>query len=481
MKRLQHFFLLAITVFSFGNAAAQYTENDIKLYIYTYKDLAINKMHEYKIPASITIAQGIFESACGTSHLAKDGNNHFGIKCHTGWTGDTILIDDDALQECFRKYQTVEESYNDHSLFLKNRNRYASLFSLDIMDYKGWARGLKAAGYATNPQYADRLINLIEKYDIARLDTIYQTLRTEGYFDKQQDMLASRLEELYSSNLPAATITPKPHAVAQVKETPVEATKDISSPEKTQKPKFKIKLRKVKADSKPDKHDANTTPQETVSSPAPSTESKQPTSNTPATKKQESVTQSQPATSQTTKAPKTDGDKPVTTQAPAHTVYQTNNNEKSQTVKQPANAATEQAEPEELPTKITVFATLDGRYPAVKDYPFTERTVYTNNKVLFVIAQKGDTYQTIAKDVQSKEKKLKKYNDVTSSAKLKVGQVVYIENKRKAGEQNSYTVQNSESPLYISQKTGIQLKKLCKLNKITPQTELKKGKILKLK
>jgi len=153
---------------------AQYNEQDIRDYIAQYADVAIQKMQEYKIPASITVAQGIFESACGKSRLATEGNNHFGIKCHTEWTGDTILIDDDELQECFRKYASVSESYTDHSLFLTTRKRYANLFQLDIMDYKAWARTLKQDGYATNPQYADRLISLIERFNIARLDTLCQ-------------------------------------------------------------------------------------------------------------------------------------------------------------------------------------------------------------------------------------------------------------------------------------------------------------------
>ena len=153
---------------------AQYNEQDIRDYIEQYADMAVQKMHEYKIPASITVAQGIFESACGKSRLATEGNNHFGIKCHTEWTGDTILVDDDELQECFRKYASVSESYTDHSLFLTTRKRYSNLFELDIMDYKSWARTLKQDGYATNPQYADRLISLIERFNIAALDTIYQ-------------------------------------------------------------------------------------------------------------------------------------------------------------------------------------------------------------------------------------------------------------------------------------------------------------------
>ena len=155
-----------------GRGLAQYTEADMRAYVEQYKDVAMEKMKQYKIPASITLAQGIFESACGKSRLATEGNNHFGIKCHTDWVGDTILIDDDELQECFRKYDSVAASYTDHSLFLTTRKRYANLFSLDILDYPAWARTLKADGYATNPQYADRLISLIERFNIARLDTL---------------------------------------------------------------------------------------------------------------------------------------------------------------------------------------------------------------------------------------------------------------------------------------------------------------------
>jgi len=176
MKTPAPFCLSALLLFCFSASFAQYTEADIYNYIDTYKEIAIKKMAEYKIPASITLAQGIFESACGTSRLATEANNHFGIKCHKEWNGEFIKHDDDALQECFRKYKEPEESYNDHSLFLTSRPRYANLFKLDVMDYKSWAHGLKAAGYATNPQYAERLISLIERFDLARQDTICKQL-----------------------------------------------------------------------------------------------------------------------------------------------------------------------------------------------------------------------------------------------------------------------------------------------------------------
>ena len=130
------------------------------------------EMLEYKIPASITLAQGLLESGSGNSRLAKQGNNHFGIKCKKDWTGCTILEDDDALQECFRCYKTAEESYKDHSRFLKENKRYAALFQLSITDYKGWAAGLLTAGYATNQKYSELLIRTIEKNGLASFDTL---------------------------------------------------------------------------------------------------------------------------------------------------------------------------------------------------------------------------------------------------------------------------------------------------------------------
>lgn len=135
-------------------------------YINLYKDLAISEMQRTGVPASITLAQGIHESGAGASKLAMASNNHFGIKCKSNWTGESVKHDDDAKGECFRKYPSSEDSYKDHSDFLKNGQRYAFLFSLDPIDYEGWAYGLKKAGYATNPKYPQVLIKLIEDYQL---------------------------------------------------------------------------------------------------------------------------------------------------------------------------------------------------------------------------------------------------------------------------------------------------------------------------
>ncbi len=169
MNRLQAIIMgLAIIVCAPAGAQMRWNQT-YQTYINQYKDLAIEQMLKYRIPASITLAQGLFESGAGRSDLVRQGNNHFGIKCHN-WTGPKQYHDDDARGECFRVYQDARESYEDHSQFLARQPRYASLFSLRQTDYKGWARGLKKCGYATNPQYAAKLIQIIELYKLFDYD-----------------------------------------------------------------------------------------------------------------------------------------------------------------------------------------------------------------------------------------------------------------------------------------------------------------------
>jgi len=138
----------------------------IEQYVATYKGLAITEMQRTGVPACITLAQGILESEAGNSDLLKASNNHFGIKCKAEWKGETVLHDDDAQGECFRKYACAADSYRDHSDFLKGSDRYSTLFQLDPLDYRGWANGLHRCGYATNPKYAQILINYIEQYHL---------------------------------------------------------------------------------------------------------------------------------------------------------------------------------------------------------------------------------------------------------------------------------------------------------------------------
>ena len=152
-------------------------------YINTYSNLAISEMKRTGIPASITLAQGLIESGMGKSRLAIEANNHFGIKCHDDWTGPTIRHNDDRRNECFRKYRSPAESFRDHSDFLVGQVRYKSLFDLDPTDYEGWAKGLKKAGYATNPDYANMLIRKIREYDLHRYDL--QNIRSGSRNDSQ--------------------------------------------------------------------------------------------------------------------------------------------------------------------------------------------------------------------------------------------------------------------------------------------------------
>lgn len=158
---------LMVLVASYANAQKQNAA--YVRYVDQYKQVAIDQMNKYGIPASITLAQALLESGAGQSDLAKRSNNHFGIKCGSEWKGPSVSHDDDKKGECFRKYTYVSQSYEDHSLFLK-RDRYARLYSLAPDDYKGWAKGLKACGYATLSTYADRLIKIIEDYDLHQYD-----------------------------------------------------------------------------------------------------------------------------------------------------------------------------------------------------------------------------------------------------------------------------------------------------------------------
>ncbi|MBN8702012.1 MAG: glucosaminidase domain-containing protein [Bacteroidetes bacterium] len=168
---LRGLFLIPLFLSAFFLFSTNQTNEDAEQYIKNYKNDAIKEMKAHGIPASIILAQGLLESSYGKSKLAVNANNHFGIKCHNYWTGEKFIQDDDAEDECFRKYKTVLESYSDHTAFLKTRQRYAFLFELKTTDYKGWAKGLSKAGYATDPKYSDKLINIIENYKLYQLDS----------------------------------------------------------------------------------------------------------------------------------------------------------------------------------------------------------------------------------------------------------------------------------------------------------------------
>ena len=176
----------------------------VKNYVAAFSTVAIEEMEMYDIPASISLAQGILESGMGYSRLAVEANNHFGIKCHSEWEGKRIYHDDDEKGECFRVYKDPRTSYRDHSLFLTSRSRYNLLFDLKINDYKGWAKGLKKAGYATDPKYSTKLINLIERYSLDRFDIKKKMKRRNNHLEvvkqpsKKKVHLVQKGDTLYS-------------------------------------------------------------------------------------------------------------------------------------------------------------------------------------------------------------------------------------------------------------------------------------------
>lgn len=167
---MRFFYSALLLTLGVSSGVAQTKSQETEAYIQKYQKVAVKEMKRSGIPASITLAQGILESANGKSKLAMEAKNHFGIKCADNWSGPSVRMDDDQKDECFRKYRKVKKSFQDHSAFISKRERYKFLFDLDPTDYNGWAAGLKKAGYATNPKYPQLLIGLIEKYDLSRYD-----------------------------------------------------------------------------------------------------------------------------------------------------------------------------------------------------------------------------------------------------------------------------------------------------------------------
>ena len=228
------FFLLVLSSLSaFGQ------QNREIQYIQKHAMLAVEEMELYKIPASITLAQGILETGGGQSRLAEQANNHFGIKCKKEWTGESITHDDDAIGECFRKYNSVKESYRDHSKFLAERPYYRKLFDLKITDYKGWAHGLKKAGYATNPRYAYILISKIENHSLQEFDAINR----DQVYDKVVSLYGPvdrKIVDPDYKDVQLAAVTPKTEP-----KKPATETKTMEVPKRDISPRARVKRHPV--------------------------------------------------------------------------------------------------------------------------------------------------------------------------------------------------------------------------------------------
>ena len=393
-------FLLSILV-----GAASLMAQEVRMtraeYVEKYKSIAIAHMKRFGIPASITMAQGILESGAGNSDLARRSNNHFGIKCKKDWTGEKVYHDDDAKGECFRAYPTVEASYEDHAKFLDDSPRYDSLFAYPSNDYRSWARGLKAAGYATAPDYAERLVKIIEDMQLYLLD---------------QEGMATQtvvVEEKKAEN--SQPVEPQPAEKKPEESQPAENKAIESKPEE-------IKPAENKAvESKPEEKK-------------------------PAEKK--------PAEAQPTENKIYDK---ATNEAPKNDAGQDNS----------VAISDEHVNPNAF--RVTVNSH--------RGYG-----VYRANYSSYIVAKEGDTFESIGKIFEISPILLRRFNDVQKGEKLVKGSIVYIERKQAQwlGSAMQHKVVANEDIYMISQKYGIRLKSLLKLNKMNEENVVKIGDIIRI-
>ena len=414
--------LLTVIIAGYLFANAQYTMDDqVYDYIDMYKDLAMQEMEIYKIPASLPLAQAIYSSKAGTNRVALEANNHFGITCHGNeWSGETYYeTDNHSSDYCFRKYASVTESYRDHSLFLSQRSRYVRLFYYPITDYKTWAQGLKEAGYSGNPRYADTLISIIEKYFLMHYDRkVAQKIGDSSALREVSAPHLLRVDEDIILGAPKPTPQPRTQPSTQ----PVQQAQPVQQPAPAQQP---------------------------LQQPA-----------------QQPVSQQQPATQ-----PSTPTYNPPSSRAKADTMMVNgievivNKTERSQTPKYDTIKATI---PNNTPEKIqgkNVF-TLNPYAVPFKSayYPYTSRPAYENNKTKFIIAKAGDTYKKLAAALQLSEKNLRLYNDVYDESEPIEDEVIYVEMKSTKSPVEYHTLEEGDTYRYIAQKYGIQLKLIIKRN-----------------
>ena len=414
---------------------AQYTMEDrIYDYIDNYKNLAMQEMELYGVPASITLAQAIYSSQAGTNDLVRECHNHFAIMCHTQeWTGETYYRPADKKQEnCYRKYATDAESYRDHSLFLSTRSRYVKLFYYPITDYKSWANGLLEAGFSGNPKYADTLISIIEKYYLMHYDRkVAQKLGDTVALRAMQKPQPERVGETHTTFVP----------------TPVPAAKPVEKPAEVTQP---VAQKTEPVAEKPAETNRITETPKPAEKPKPE------------------------------EKPKAEPQKPAkkadTTEVNGIQVI-VEKNEKPKTQEQPKQQVQQPVQPQQTPTTqvatqqpekvngLNVFV-LDPYAVPYKSayYPYTSRPVYENNKTKFILARAGDTYQKLATSLQMTEKNLRLYNDVYDGSEPIEDEVIYLEMKSTKSSVPYHTLQEGDTYRYIAQRYGIQLKILIKRN-----------------
>ena len=402
---------------------AQYTmEDHIYDYIDNYKNLAMQEMELYGVPASITLAQAIYASQAGTNDLVRECHNHFAIMCHTQeWTGETYYRPSDKKQEnCYRKYATDADSYRDHSLFLSTRSRYVKLFYYPITDYRSWANGLLEAGFSGNPKYADTLVSIIEKYYLM-------------HYDRKVAQKLGDTEALRAVEKPQ----PERAGVVAHTESPISVTQNTTP---TTKPVEKP-----------------------AEQPAKSVSTEQPKVETASQKSDET--------------PKAESQKPAVKVDTMEVngiqvIVEKNEKPKKQQPKEPQQVQNQEQQVSQTQPKlaekvdgINVFV-LDPYSISYKSayYPYTSRPVYENNKTKFILARPGDTYQKLAASLQMTEKSLRLYNDVYDGSEPVEDEVIYLELKSTKSSVPYHTLQEGDTYRYIAQLYGIQLKILIKRN-----------------
>lgn len=386
MKKIFLLFICLSAIYAYS----QYAEEDVLNYIDNYSKLAVQSMKTYKIPASVKLAQAIYSSNAGQSKVAKEARNHFGLLCNTEYQGEQYYETSDRSGNCYRTYNTVAESFQDHNIFLTTRPRYESLFQLSPTDYRAWANGLQACGYSINPEYAQRLINIIEKYTLTR-------------FDKQG--LQQNQENEIAEPLPVKQEVAEPKAVEQ---------KSVETQTET-----------------------------AVVTPAPKHEKNKQKANKQEEQKQQVVPQTRNTYN---------NDVEPDTIINGIEVY-------IQRGKRPSAAA---AGNKPIIT-MNVFTAKPNEYK-VSYFPYTKRDVYENNKIKFVIAQKGETYAKIARETQLMESDLRYYNDAFDEYEPIEGEVVYLQMKNTKSDVSYHKLEMADSFRYLSQKYAIQLKLLTKRN-----------------
>lgn len=382
--------LLALVVFVSASAPDGTPQEK---YVERYAAIAVSEMYRTGVPASITLAQGLLESRHGLSPLAAEGNNHFGIKCHD-WTGKKQYADDDRKGECFRVYGSAEESFRDHSDFLRYRNRYKSLFEYKVTDYKSWAYGLKEAGYATDPSYPAKLIKLIEDYDLARYDrmSVKQAQSISGQPSTKSRKVAKPSSDISDDAVDVGNETAKGSEMK--KESRKEERKEARKEEK--------KSRKVK--------------------------------------KNEAISGSDLVDESQTVIPES----PLTMETP-----------------------------QRVAAKVS------------ETYRFSlSRQMYSLNGVPFIYAAEGETIASIASSNNLFVKELLKFNDMKPGQGIEMGDVIYLQAKKKQtakGLDKYIADQDGESLWQISQRYGVKLDELCKRNSLARDYILREGDTILLR